>query len=784
MLKTYLKQTLRRLLRDRQFTALNLLGLSTGLACVILIYIWVSGELSIDRFHANNAHLYQVMSHIKLPDGIHTQTYGPANMAPELPKDMPEIESALRVTSAYDLVTVGKGKFNVQAQFVDQNFFQVLSYRLLEGNRNRPFPDNHSVLISDRLALQFFHTTQGLTGKTIRWGDDSIPFAIAGVFAHPAANSSAKFNLLFNFSQLLVYDPDLNNWVNCSPDTYIVLRPGANVEGLKKKLPGYLQTKASYAPLTLSLRKYGDKYLYDTYDNGIVAGGRIGYVRLFSVIAGFILLIACINFMNLSTAKAARRAKELGVKKVAGARKGQLIAQFLGESVLMAFLALLLSLGLVVLLLPAFNAIAGKQLTLHATAGFTEAVTAITLLSGLLAGSYPALYLSGFKPALVLKGKLPNSPAELFIRKGLVVFQFALSMIFIVSVMVIYKQMKYVQTTNLGYNRSHVLTFDNNRRIAAHLQPFLNDLQHLPGVAGVAGAGADMVASGSGSTEHAEWEGQLPGQGQLFYALDIDYDFLPLLEIPMAEGRNFSRQHPSDKTSAILLNEAAVKAIGMKQPLGKHFRVWGGDYRIVGVIKDFHFKSLYEQIKPCFFRLITAGPTFFVKIAPGREQTALAGMAALHEKYDPGVEFDYRFIDQAYEALYISEQRISVLSRYVAGLAILISCLGLFGLAAFTAQKRQKEIGIRKVIGATVGGIILLLSKDFLRLVVLAVLVAFPVSQWLMHRWLDNFAYHIQIKPLLFLLAGASVFIITILTIGFQAIRAAVANPVNSLRSE
>ncbi|HEY4209191.1 MAG TPA: ABC transporter permease, partial [Puia sp.] len=693
MFKYYLKLIGRRLVRDRQFTALNLLGLSTGLACVILIYSWASSELSIDRFHANSGRLYQVMAHIKLPDGIHTQNYGPALMAPALVKDMPEIQATLRVNPAYDLLTVGENKFNVPAEFVDQNFFQVLSYRLLEGDKNQPFPDQHSVLISDQLAMRCFHTTQGLTGKTIKWGNDSIPFAISGVFAHPGGNSSAQFDLLFNFELKLVYNPDLKDWGNSNPDTYIVLQPGADVDGLQKKLKGYLQTKASYSPLSLSLRKYGDKYLYDTYENGVAAGGRIGYVHLFSLTAIFILSIACINFMNLSTAKAARRAKELGVKKVAGARKGQLIVQYLGESVMMAFLALTIALGLVLILLPGFNAIAGKQLGLQANVGFWGAVFGITLLTGLLAGSYPALYLSGFKPAQVLKGKLPHSPAELFVRKGLVVFQFVLSMIFIVSVLVIYRQIRYLQTTNLGYSREHVVTFDNSKELASHFRPFVNDLRHIPGVTGVASADANMTGAVSGNTEKVDWEGKQPGQGQLFWSIDMDYNLFDLLDIRMAEGRSFSRQYPSDSASAVLLNEAAVKAIGMKHPLGKYFRVWGGDFRIVGVVKDFHFKSLYEQIKPCFFRFHPVGSTFFVKIDAGHEQAALTSLTKLHEAYAPGVPFDYHFIDQAYEALYTAEQHISVLSRYIAGLAVLISCLGLFGLAAFTAQKRQKEIG-------------------------------------------------------------------------------------------
>jgi hypothetical protein len=604
MLKNYWTITWRRLLKERQFTLLNLVGLSAGLTCTILIYAWVTNETAMDRFHAHNDRLYQVMSHIQLPDGIHTQRYTPGLLAGGLRQDMPEIQYAVAVQSTGptdDLIIKGE-HFRVSADFVDADFFHVFSYKLLQGSKDRPFPDKNAVLISSETALKCFHTTSNIIGKTIHWGEDSLPYHIAGVFEHPGPHSSEQFDLLFSYPAWMDKSSERNSWINSNPDTYFTVKPGTDVHKLAGKLRGYLQTKAKESPLTISIRKYADKYLYDTYENGVQAGGRIGYVRLFSAIAFFVLLIACINFMNLSTARAARRAKELGIKKVAGATRGQLIGQYLGESVLMAFLALALAIICVLFLMPSFNAITGETLQLNWDIGFWGAVTGIALLTGIISGSYPALYLSGFRPVMILKGKLPHSPGELFIRKGLVVFQFMLSMLFIVAVLVIYRQMKMVQTANLGYDKAHVISFANARQLEKSFQPFVSDLQHIPGVMSIGTIDGDMAGHASGNTEKVTWEGEQPGQAQLFVALDVDYSVMNLLGIRMAQGRGFSPAYPSDSASSIILNEAAINAMGLKDPIGKTFRVWGGVYHIIGVAKDFHFQSLYEKIRPCMIR--------------------------------------------------------------------------------------------------------------------------------------------------------------------------------------
>jgi putative ABC transport system permease protein len=788
MLKNYLKFAWRHFYKDGRFTLLNLLGLSTGMACTILIYSWIISERSMDDFHVNNPRLYQVMSHIQLSDGIHTQENTPGPLYTALAADMPEIERTVAVIPIRSWLTIEGEKFNTQAQYVSKDFFKLFSYRLLKGDKDHLFPAETSVLVSDELAKKLFQTTENCIGRTLQWGDDSIPYVVSGVFAKPPVNSTAQFDLLLSCETYLQHDANLQNWFNSSPETYILVKPGTSIDRLNAKLNHFEQTKNPNAPLTLSLRNYAGKYLYNTYENGVQAGGRIAYVRMFSVIAVFILLIACINFMNLSTARAAQRAKELGVKKVSGASRRELIAQYLGESLLLTFAAMILAFGWVALLMPGFNVITGKQLGLPSGTGFILAMIILFVVTGLVAGSYPALYLSGFKPVNVLKGRLPHSPGEVFIRKGLVVFQFTLSVVFIVAVAVIYRQMELVQTMDLGYNKDHVVTFNNIRTPVPGRRPvgspaFLAELKNIPGVLNAGALDGDMTGHTSGNTEKLTWEGMMPDQKILFYALDVDYDVMDVLGIKMVAGRSFSRNFGNDSAS-LILNETAVAAMGLKDPIGKTFTVWGTTFHIVGVAKDFHYASLYEKVKPCFIRYHSGGWEMYAKLATGKEAMALAGIKKLYAQYKPGYPFDYNFLDKNYQNLYVSEQRIATLSRYFAGLAVLICCLGLLGLAAFTAQKRQKEIGIRKVVGASVSQVTLLLSGEFVRLVVLSGLIAFPVSWWAMEQWLNGFAYHIAMSPAYFLFAAGMVLLLTLLTTGYQAFKAAVVNPVNTLRAE
>jgi len=501
--------------------------------------------------------------------------------------------------------------------------------------------------------------------------------------------------------------------------------------------------------------------------------------------------------MNLSTAKAAERMKESGIRKVMGASRLSLVVQYLGESLLMAALAAGIAVLLVAVLLPRFNGITGKQLTLQVDGPIVVTAVLIILFTGLVAGSYPAIYLSGFKPAGTLKGRLKNSVGELLVRKGLVVFQFTLSGVFIISVLVIYQQMQLVQTKNLGYNRDHVIYFDRGGMVSdsmadyvpggkyeADLDHFVEQVKAVPGVVDAANFRHSLIERDGGTTD-LSWPGKDPNLEMAFTDIGVGYHFIETMGVQMEAGRTYSRAY-GDEKSKIIFNELAIKKMGLTNPIGKMVHLWGKDREIIGVVKDFNFQSLYENVKPCFFDLAVNqhASKIMVRIKAGQEAQTIYRLAKLYTKDNQGLAFDYRFLDDDYNRLYVSERRVAVLSRYFAGLAVIISGLGLFGLAAFTAQRRQKEIGIRKVVGATVGHIVVLLSADFLQLVLVAVLIAFPIAWWAMHRWVEGFAYRVHVGAAVFLVSGGAIMVVTALTISWQAIRAATANPVRSLRAE
>ena len=787
MFKSNFKIAWRNLVKDRLFTVLNLTGLATGLAAVLFIFLWVKDERGTNRFHANNSRLYQVLGSITLANGIFTQDYTPALLATSLAKDMPEVEMATAVLPTWGgpgIVSYGDKHLKAVADYIDSSFFNVFSYPLIAGNIATMFSGTQFIMLSDETAIKLFGSSQNSIGKTIEWQDGHEQYIIAGVFKKPPVNSTMKFDLLFNIELRGGRNrAEWEDWANSNPAAYIVVKKGTDIDRFNKKIYGYLQTKSKYAVLSLQAVKYSDYYLYNKYENGKQAGGRIEYVRLFSLIALFILLIACINFMNLSTAKAARRAKEIGIKKVAGAGRGTLIFQYIGESMLMVFLSVIMALTLVLILLPQFNSITGKSLTIHWNVPFIASIAAITVMTGLIAGSYPAFYLSRFKPVIVLKGKLPASLAELWIRKGLVVFQFTLSVVFIIAVLTIYKQMNLVQTINLGYAKDNIISFKNEGALSKSLDPFMTDLKNIPGVVSASTFGGNMTGEMSGRTEKISWEGKRPGDSVYIMNLDVDYEMMEMLDIKMAEGRTFSRQMGMDSLS-IILNATAVAAMGIKNPIGKTVTMWGATYHIIGIAKDFHFESLYEKVKPCLIRCAQGNYNIFVKINNAKQKETLEAISKLYRAYNPIFPFSFTFLDENYQAMYVAEQRVAALSRFFAGLTIIISCLGLFGLAAFTAEKRKKEIGIRKVIGASVSNVVMLLSKDFLRLVLLAVVIAFPLAWWALNQWLNGFAYRVHMNAAVFINAGLSIIAIALLTISIQSVKAAIANPVKALRAE
>ncbi len=791
MKKSFLTIAWRYFKKDRQFTILNLVGLSTGLACTLLIWLWVNSELKVDKYNEKDDQLYQVLANSQSNEGIKTGEYTAGLLAPSIKAGIPEIAYATSVLHASwfsqrGILSYNNKKIKADGDYVSSDYFDVMTCHFIRGDKKRLFADNLSVAISDELALKVFGSTD-VIGKSFDFDQSEFggTFLITGIFDKVPDGSTYRPDLLFNFALVLERRPNLLKFSNSDPHTYVILKPGTNAEVVSKKISDFLKTKVKQNPHQLFLAKFSERYLHGIYENGVQAGGRIIYVKLFSFIAIFILIIACINFMNLSTAKASRRMKEVGIRKVVGAGRGSLIMQYLSESLLMTFLSLIVAIALVYLALPVFNEITGKSLQIKLGWTGISAVLAVTLITGIAAGSYPALYLSGFNPLTVLKGKFDTSILQIIVRKGLVVFQFAISIIFIAAVLIVYRQLNFIQTKNLGYERENVihfeipLEFDSTKMAAA--AGFVQRLQNIPGIVSTSSFAHNLTGD-HGGISGFEWPGKDQGMDIDFANLEVGAHFLETAGIKIIDGRHFSADN--NARNEIVFNETAIKMMGLKNPVGKTVRFWGMDKQIVGIAADFNFESLYEPLKPCFFQIYPVAPNIMVRLQKGAEQTTIPQIQKAFAGFAPNLDFDYRFLDEDYRALYVSEQRVSVLARYFSGLAILISCLGLFGLTAFTATRRQKEIGIRKVVGATVGQVSILLSKEFVRLVAIAMCIAFPLVIWIMSNWLNGFAYRIPLSADLFLITAVVTMLITLITISYHAIKAAIANPVISLRSE
>ncbi len=788
MFKNNLKIAWRHLVKDRQFTLLNMVGLSAGLACTLLIWFWVSDEKSYDKFFDKNDQLYQVME-LRNFAGEYRPSDESSGLLNEVIKTkMPEVEYAAAVAPPewWQKFTLSVADKNIKAtgQYVGKDYFNIFSFKLLEGNKSALLNARTSIVISDELAKKLFGTAGNVVGKAIRLQQDK-DFFVSGVFEKVPTHSSQQFDFVLSFEYLKGIQDWVATWNNTGPHNFLLLKKGTDIKAFNKKIANIIRESTNDTSRLARADLFSDNYLLHTFDHGSRIGGKIEYVRLFSLVAIFILAIACINFMNLSTAAASRRMKEVGIKKVVGAGRQQLIVQFLFESILLTTFAVLLAVALAWALMPEFNAITGKQMVLQFNAGFIARIISITLITGLLAGSYPALYLSGFSPIKILKGKFQSSFAEVFSRKGLVVFQFTLSVVLIVSVLVVYRQIQFIRQTSPGYSKDNVIRFNTEGKVLNNEEAFMAQLKKIPGVINASYTFNNMVGRNFGNNG-IDWEGKPQNEYVYFEGFGIGYDFIETMGMQMAAGRGFSKNF-GDETNKIILNEAAVNMMHLKDPVGKTIRLFEHPRQIVGIIKDFHFESLHETVKPSYMTITGGNNTWnkmMVRIKAGQQNETIARIQQFYESYNPGFPFDFNFLDEAYQKQYQADTRVSILSWYFAVLAILISCLGLFGLATFTAQRRQKEIGIRKVVGASVADITSMLSKDFLRLVVIALLIAFPVAWWAMNQWLQSFAYRTPLGAGVFIAAGLSVILITILTISYQAIKAAVANPVKSLRSE
>ena len=790
MIKNYLKVAFRNLVRNKAHTFINMAGLSVGLACSLLILLWVQNERDMDAFHKNSKQLYQVYERQYYDKKVNAQYYTPGVLAAEMKRVIPEVKYAVNAVF-YEQHTFKAGEkvLKIKGGSADADFFKMFSFPLIQGNTQTALSNPLGIAISQKMAVDFFGSPQQSVGKTIRL-DNRKDFVVTSVFENVGTNSSVKFDYLINWFSFLEDNQWAKEWGNNTPYTYVQLRADANPDLVDKKITHLLENldkgeKKGTFTQELGLQQFDEVYLHGNFTNGKVDGGRIGYVHLFSIVALFIMLIACINFMNLTTARSVKRAKEIGVRKVVGALRSVLIKQFISESILLTSIAVIVALFLLAALLPVFNQITQKQIELPFNQlTFWLKLLLITLVTGVISGSYPALFLSSFNPVKVLKGTLKLDSGTTLFRKGLVVFQFVLSIVLIIGTVIVSRQVNYIQAMNLGFDRDNLVYVSLDGDLGKNYDVFKNEALKMPGIKSIS-LSSNAPTAISNSTVNVEWDGKDPNTNVSFSDAAVGYDFISTMKLKMVAGRDFSKDFSTD-SAGYVVNEEAVRRLGYADPIGKPLTIWSAKGKIIGVVKDFHFSSLHDKIKPLilYYGEKAGSGIALVRTQPGKTKEALVSLEKLYKQLNPNFQFSYTFSDDEYNKLYNSEQIVSKLSDAFAFLAIFISCLGLLGLAMFTAEQRVKEIGIRKVLGASVTSLFALLSAEFLWLVVIALLIAIPVASYAMDYWLRSFAYHTPVQWWIFVLSGVLIILIALATISFQAIKAALINPIKSLRSE
>ncbi|SEM61790.1 putative ABC transport system permease protein [bacterium A37T11] len=801
MIRNYLKIAWRNLLRQRVFSSINIVGLAIGLATFLLIGLYVFHELSYDRFNVKAGRIVRVVFKGNVPGGKISEAHVMPPVAQVLKADFPEVEETVRLRDAGRPLFVlgGKRFYGNRMLYADPALFRVFTLPLLEGNPETALTAPHGVVVSEQTALKYFGSLQVL-GRTFSIeGGDSL-LTVTGVMKDIPENSHFHADVFASMAGLP--DATSTSWMDSEFYTYLLLRPGANAGAIAERLPTVFEKYAgpqfpaafgmSYSEfrkagnhIGLFLQKLTDIHLETNFSSDLASPGDIRYVYIFGAVAIFMLLIAMVNFMNLSTAGASRRAKEVGVRKVLGSGKRELSAQFLVESILLVYLSLFLAFGLLAIGMPLFNHFFKLSLNLHPSmfVWLFPGVILFGLLVGILSGSYPAFFLSAFKPIAVLKGRFKTDKKGLGMRSGLVVFQFFVSIVLVFGTLVIYEQLFFIQHKKLGYDKDHVLVIqswplDKNEEVLR--QELLQD----PRVLNVTNSPYMPVGPSANNNFFVHTQAA-PSSWTKTLRYDIDERYIPTLGIQLKAGRNFSQDYGTDSLSAIL-NETAATALGWKDDaLGKTLVNKDNKvYRVVGVVKDFHFKSLHESISPMVMVMQHNFGNLMVKTKKADMEGLIKSIEKRYNSLNPEISFSYQFLDDFFNYTYRAEQVTGSILGLFAGLTIFVACLGLLGLVMFTADQRKKEIGVRKVLGATVSGIVMMLSKDFVKLVCLALVIASPLAWCAMNQWLNDFAYRITIQWWMFAVAGVGAIMIALLTVGFQAIRAAVTNPVDSLRDE
>jgi ABC-type antimicrobial peptide transport system permease subunit len=808
MLLSYLLSTFRHFRNNMTSGILNLSGLAIGIACAALIFLWVENEFNYNSVVPKKERLYWVKANFSFQGSIRTFDGTPGLLAPAVTAELPGIADACRLGwSARPLFSLGDKSVFEPGFSTDSSFIRMFGLQFIQGRPEDAFTQLHSLVITQKMASHFFGSGDNIIGRSLRM-DNNQDYTITGVVRDPPPNTTLKFDWISPLDNFLQSrDWVMQGWKSNAVRTFVELRPGADRAALDRTLHDYIKNKDKDAAGRPLLFAMDDWRLRNSFHDGVQTGGRIVMVRLFAIVAWIILLIACINFMNLATARSEKRAREVGVRKVLGASRNELALQFIGESIAMAIVASALAVTIVAFLLPSFNTLVGEQLSLSLTnPTHLTALGAITLLCGLLAGSYPSVYLSSFKPILVLKrlrgndrgamtfaGASPRSflvrnlPAllgPLAIRKGLVVFQFTVSIALIICTVTVYQQVQHIRDRDLGYDKDRLIDLETTGNLKKNFYPIRQDLLRT-GLVAEAGLCSEQSLRTADNTTGFDWPGKDHTKDILISYRSVTPGYFSTMGMQITGGRNFYDNLAADSND-VLITETLERQMGKGSAIGKTISDFRGPFRIIGIVKDYVYGDMYGQPDPVVFFADTAKAKYLyirykAGLAPDR---ALAAIGGVLKEDNPAFPFDYRFVDQEFDNLFRGEKVTSRLSRVFAGLAIIISCLGLFGLSAFTAERRSREIGIRKVLGASTAGITTLLSAEFLKLVFLSALISFPVAWWSLDNWLRNYAYRIRVSPLVFLGAAILAVVIALATVSFQSIRAALANPVKSLRSE
>ncbi len=775
MFKNYFTTALRNIRKYKTFSSINILGLALGIAASSLILLWVEDELSYDKYHNNLDNLYKIVLNVE------GEWWGSSNWAlsPILKQQYPEVERATRYADRTRLLEYRENRFYESGAFVDEDFLEMFSYQFIEGNPETALSTINSIILTEETAIKYFASEDPM-GKILTMNNETN-FTVTGIIENVPSSSTFQFNFLAPVE--IFGEERLNSWW-VESTSYLLLKKNTQIENFTEKISGIVMKydTRTQQNIEISLQPYKRLHLYSLSGTGPVL-----YVYIFSLIALLILLIACINYINLSTARARNRAKEIGMRKVVGAAKTNIIRQFLYESIILSFIALVIAVIMITFFLPAFNILSGKQLFLNITGNLSHIIglIGIALFTGLISGSYPALILSSFKPVIVLKTSMSSGSGKSLFRKILVVSQFSAAIILIISTVIIYKQLNYIRNKDLGFNREHIVIIPLNEILSRNYESYKNEILQNPKIINV--TTASNMPTGIGNINPVYWEGQTTENYKTINWAAVDYDYFDTFEMTIVDGRKFLREYSTDLQNYII-NEEAVKLMGFESVIGKMFSIWENEGRIIGVVKNFHSNSLHSEIVPVVF---TIDPNWswslsriFVKITPDNISETLDYLKSVTAKFVPDYPFDYSFLDEHFDRQYRGDRQIGTIFKYFSIIAIFISCLGLIGLTVYMAEQKTKEIGIRRVFGASKSFIMMLLSKEFLTLIGIANIIAWPIAYIVIEKLLDSYAYKTGISIWIFISAGIFTLLLAFFTISLQIMKAARTNPVETLKYE